>query len=191
MVQKPDSTEKAAATGKQSTKNDLSDKFEQTAAPANQNRNLKFVKVGTDGLAKSSKKLEDYIGWQKVNDTTVMERSLYEVAPGMYVVNTDVYDFGKHTLQTERTVMGAQTPPEMIGSVFFRHVQGNTSIENAHFALTKLGGTPGDLNAALGLDKNGKAIEPEALTHEVARKQMPVASTIGFRTEWMAKQQGM
>lgn len=179
MAQKPDSSEKG-----------LSSTFDQTAA-ANENRNLKFIKVGPDGLVKKSKKLEDYVGWQKVNDTTVMERALYEVAPGAYVFNTDIYDFGKHTLQTERLVMGAQTPPEMIGSVFFRHVQGNASIENAHYALTKLGGNPGDLNAALGLDKNGMAIEPEALTHQIARKETPIASVIGFRTEWMNKQQGM
>lgn len=194
MVEKPDSTGKAktkASADKSGAEKDLRDTFEQTAAPANENRNLKFVKTGPDGLVKKSKNLEDYIGWQKINDTTVMERALYEVAPGVYVLNADIYDFGKHTLQTERMVMGAQRPPEMIGSVFFRHVQGNASVENAHFALTKLGGTPGDLNAALGLDKNGMAIEPAALTHQVARNEIPKASTIGFRTEWMNKQQGM
>lgn len=126
-----------------------------TAANTN-SPSLKFVPVNKGG---SVRNLKDQTGWQKKSDTVVQERTRTEISKGVYVFDVMVYDFANYMVEAWKVDDAEGAAPSFMGNRAFDELQGVRGIETAHRALTQLGGKPGPLHVALGLDQTGEPVE--------------------------------
>lgn len=158
-----------------------------TAANTNNSTDLKFVPVNKDGTAKDVK---DQTGWQKKSDTIVQERTRTEIAKGLYVFDIMVYDFANYTVEAWKLDDAQDALPNFMGNKAFDELQGVRGIETAHRALTELGGKPGPLHVALGLDETGQPVED---LRDLRKKQVETKFKdpsenrrpgIGFKASW-------
>lgn len=160
-----------------------------TAANAN-HESIKLVPVNKDGTVKN---LHDQTGWQKKGDTVVQERTRTEIAKGLYVFDVKVYDFANYTVEAWKIDDAKDALPTFAGSLSFDQLQGVRGVEIAHKALTQLGGKPGPLHVALGLDAAGNPVEDlRALRKKQVEEKFAATvpdegqrKSVGFKASWM------
>jgi hypothetical protein len=118
-------------------------------------------------------------GWQKVDDTTVLERKRIPYYADwtegeIHTVQTTVYDFLKYevttTSQREDHITSKEGEPARTYVRSFSEIEGKQAIRDAHRALTELGGTPPPLDEIQGIDV-------------ALRKDIPVSSPIRLKSQ--------
>ncbi len=115
---------------------------------------------------------KEIVGWEKVDDTTVLERKKIRLMNGTFGYQIFVYDFAQAEV-TKYNAYGNEatsTQASLAGSQSFIQT-GPAAIVQAHEALTHLKGNPGLLSAALGLDADGKVVTPETLRSDVLKEK--------------------
>lgn len=99
-----------------------------------------------------SESLGDQVGYQKVDDTTVIERKIIPLVIGLksddqILVRTDVYDFNNCTLTSYTVRAGhSDAPFRESPSRNFSEIEGKQCIRDAHRALVALDGAPPPLD---------------------------------------------
>jgi hypothetical protein len=117
-------------------------------------------------------------GWQKVDDTTVLERKKIPFfatwfEADLYTIQVTVYDFLKFEVTTmtqrEDHIKSREGDEAKSYVKTFSEMEGKQAIRDAHRALTELKGNPPPLDEIYGIDV-------------VLKKDIPVSSPIKLKT---------
>lgn len=126
----------------------------------------------------SSRQPTEQYGWQKVDDTTVLERkkipffaTWYDTE--LYTIQVTVYDFLKFEVSTstqrEDHIKNKEGEPAKTYVKAFSEMEGKQAIRDAHRALTDLKGSPPPLDEIYGIDV-------------ILKKDIPVSTPIRLKT---------
>ncbi|MEZ0261600.1 MAG: hypothetical protein ACAH80_11365 [Alphaproteobacteria bacterium] len=129
----------------------------------------------------NSREPQKQYGWQKVDDTTVLERKKIPYYAtwfdsDIYALQVTVYDFLKFEvttmIQREDRIKGndKESPDPQTYVKSFSEVEGKQAIRDAHRALTELKGNPPPLEEIYGLDM-------------VLKKDVSVSSPIRLKSQ--------
>ncbi len=110
-------------------------------------RELKLIEQFDAAASDLGGHAPDIVGYQKVDDLTVLERKLIPVfvVPGKtdhIVIQTDVYDFNDYSVTHYALAYGKDDVFQPPVREKFSEVEGKQSIRDAHRALVELGGNP-------------------------------------------------
>jgi hypothetical protein len=115
-------------------------------------RQLKLLDAFDVAASDAPDETGDQVGYQKVDDTTVLERKIIPLAIASTVsdqilMRTDVYDFNNFTVTSYTVRLGhSDAPFRESPSRNFSDIEGKQCIRDAHRALTELGGSPPPLD---------------------------------------------
>ena len=115
-------------------------------------RGLKLLDAFDIAATDIEKGIMDQVGYEKIDDTTVLERKVIPLvtsskASDQVVVRVDVYDFNAYTVTSYTVRAGhSDVAPMVTSNRDFSQVEGKQSIRDAHRALVALEGSPPQLD---------------------------------------------